>query len=66
MERCKTCKWWANWKTVPTCDRIDHIDPIDIRFEITAQADDDSGLFAELLTGPEFGCVLHEPRTTKT
>ena len=60
MERCKTCKHWTEWKT--TCELVDFdFDPIESRFAVLAQADDDQGLEASLVTGPEFGCVKHEP-----
>jgi len=58
---CKTCKWWL---ASGECDRVNSLPylPARQRFEIEAQADDDSGLTVRLLTGPEFGCVLHETR----
>lgn len=31
----------------------------DTRFEIEVDVDDDSGLSTRLMTGPNFGCVLH-------
>ena len=32
------------------------------KFELDAYAHDDSGLTVDVMTGEDFGCVLHEPK----
>ena len=63
---CKTCKWWSDSLSITNnksdCGLVDSIQPKDISFEIEADADDDSGLMARLITSGNFGCVLHEPK----
>lgn len=59
---CKTCKWWGRaWEGC--CDFVDtiHADKPLTRFTIAAYADDDSNLRAYLHTGPDFGCIHHQP-----
>lgn len=60
---CKNCRFWGAY-IEGACDRVgflllnEHKNPR--RFHISAFADDDQGLEAQLITGPEFGCVLFE------
>lgn len=58
METCKTCSWWI----ARTCERIElsNSKPKDKEAEIFADSADDHGLNAKLVTGPDFGCILHE------
>ena len=68
---CKNCRFWtpqSNYMGRPTgkmkCDRVDfgsHPEPSKT-FEIEATADDDHNLNAELITGPDFGCVQFEKK----
>lgn len=71
MGNCKNCKHWQLKEIGPyfgpktkatygACDGIDYGDKPanDTQAAIFADADDDSNLTAELITGPEFGCVL--------
>lgn len=64
--KCKTCKRWGR-DYEGECDGEAPADtpPID-GFVITAYAHDDSGMYTRMLTGPEFGCVRHTPRTDDT
>lgn len=60
---CEDCKWWGK-DYASTCERVD-IDMRQIRkgtaeFSIFSRADDDQGLEARLITGPDFGCVHFE------
>ena len=57
MGNCKDCKHWSVW-TKGECDRINQIqrDP-STEFWIDADASDDTGLTAMLMTSPMFGCV---------
>lgn len=67
MPTCDTCKYWkASYlkKGKMCCDFIDTISaekpPSNVELEATAS--DDSGLMAELVTGPKFGCVHHQSK----
>lgn len=51
----KTCKWWGR-SYHGACDLVGVVG-----FEIIATAADDHNLTAYLITGPEFGCILHAP-----
>jgi hypothetical protein len=57
MENCKDCTHWRYGK----CTKADILDleekPEKDNFGIFAYADDDQGLWVELRTGPDFGCV---------
>lgn len=57
MGYCKDCKFWGVVYS-GVCDKEKRIqsDP-ESTFEIEAFALDDSGLEANLVTGPMFGCV---------
>lgn len=59
---CKTCRWWGK-ERVGACGIENTINTgaatNATRLAIYAKADDDSGLDAVLMTGPDFGCVLH-------
>lgn len=71
---CKTCKYWIKGHsgligvkskeplTTGACSRIDLDDgsPLKGSASIAADASDDSGLSASLVTSESFGCVLHE------
>ena len=58
MNTCKTCKWWGV-DYEGACDFVNIPHKEETRFEIRVTADDDQGLHAELMTGPEFGCIHH-------
>lgn len=62
MQTCKTCVYWESGE----CDLVNCIqrDP-NTRFEIEANAADDTDLRASLKTGPDFGCIHHSPRSEK-
>ena len=60
-EICKNCKFWGvDYDNA--CDRVGNGDPDldDSEFDIDFGADDDQGSFAELITGPNFGCIKFE------
>jgi hypothetical protein len=62
LGRCKTCKWWGR-DYEGTCSFVDTtLSQYPDHFELECGADDDSGLWARLATGPEFGCVHHTPK----
>lgn len=67
MSTCDTCRFWQSGRFGKHCDlaTISYDDPskppaVD-QFEVLVTASDDTGLEGVLLTGPKFGCVLHEP-----
>lgn len=70
MERCKTCKWWD----IGRCDQQFEpharamLEVAECDAEFTAEPKP-AGLLARtngescvILTGPEFGCVHHQPK----
>lgn len=72
--RCRTCKWWEPWREQLGGDdasgncllfssRITQqeagIEPGDVR--MLARASGHYGYDADFVTGPDFGCVQHEP-----
>ena len=59
---CNSCRCWESG----FCGIVDHYkgpqtEPATL-FQIEASADDDSNLQASLRTGPDFGCILYQPR----
>jgi len=66
MNTCKSCRYWSIRRNivngVSDCDRPDcKEDPDKMKtFEIVATADDDSNMNIILMTGADFGCILHE------
>lgn len=67
MENCKTCKYWTAHKGKVTgeCDKPDHFDgksTNDKEFSYDIFVHDDSGLTVTLVTGENFGCILHQPK----
>ena len=76
MERCKTCKFWGYGssdtnRATKGCGKIDWVtkdrnsnsvkELTDLKkFEMDIFVHDDSGLNVEVMTGEDFGCVLHE------
>lgn len=71
MGHCKDCKHWhqalghTSWNTCEAPDTVVYDAVIaDDTFALYAEAHDDSGLEYGLKTGPMFGCVKFEPRTT--
>jgi len=65
LPRCKNCKFWDNGE----CDAVFSCDEgfgwkqnPDILFELEYDALDDTGIWAKLKTGPEFGCIRFEKR----
>lgn len=66
MKTCKTCKWWGRAYT-GFCDFVDSIPAStpEVLFQIDELAGDIVyGSHPGLRTGPDFGCIHHEPRTT--
>lgn len=63
--KCKNCRFWGI-SYDHECDRIGYSDNQvkgnTSAFNISANADDDQGLQASLVTGPDFGCVKFEAR----
>ena len=61
--RCLTCRWWGR-EYPAACGIVDTIDTgaarINTKLEIDTTVADDTGLITRLITGPAFGCVLHE------
>lgn len=61
MKTCKTCKFWDG-----ECNRVEFIhegkgnksEPLIIRVDVS----DDTGLDVRMVTSPDFGCILHEPK----
>lgn len=63
MKTCKTCKHWGA-RYEGACDGVDSITKgPGLDFTIEATAADDQGLSALLMTGENFGCVLHTVET---
>lgn len=65
MNTCKTCKFWSRvgMSVEGLCDKVDCIiRDKKLTFEINAEADDDSGMTVQLITGEDFGCVHHESK----
>lgn len=61
---CRHCKYWGV-EYFGVCDRTDNTDHGTV-FKLQATADDDQGLDAKLVTGPDFGCVLFAPIAQRT
>lgn len=68
MNACNTCKYWGDGSPIQkdkpnTCGMIclDIPDSKDSAF-IDADASDDSGLYAKLMTVASFGCSLHNAK----
>lgn len=53
---CKTCKFWG--RSYRECCDLEGID----EFKILVTVSDDTNLEVKLRTGPDFGCVRHEPK----
>lgn len=75
MKKCKTCIYWggiyvpkngvadceaADWMIDDFAERGLNMDADEMA--IHADASDDSGLTALLVTGEDFGCTLHSPK----
>lgn len=59
MEKCKTCIYWEDGN----CDLVNvNQQSPQTRFEIEVTVADDYNLEYKLLTGPDFGCLLHKPK----
>lgn len=59
MSTCDKCKFWGVYMG-GSCDRVGDLHTSrtpESAFDIEANASDDSGLTAFLMTGPKFGCV---------
>lgn len=72
MIRCKNCRFWKHhtdqwnnsWNACGMVAWVGRNEKIEeTGFALYADASDDTGLDAGLKTGPEFGCVLGEPKT---
>jgi hypothetical protein len=68
MERCKTCKWWKqlDWKgkepTHSYCECPKIFMGNGKYMNAPDEAEVHGGLdLGEFITGPEFGCIHHEP-----
>ncbi len=68
---CRDCRWWEKNCDIRgnvwySCGAIDtsyrNSAAVEGEATVYAYARDDSGLTAELRTGPTFGCVLFEER----
>lgn len=65
MKTCSSCKFWYDGRECTRTDSAGVDGPIKespVMFTMHVSVDDDSGLGYKLLTGPDFGCVLHEPK----
>lgn len=74
LPRCKNCKFWKirRFSTLPSygeCEAVDSYDEgfgwsqnPDTLFELEYDALDDTGIWAKLKTGPEFGCIRFNKR----
>ena len=61
FKTCKTCKSWGAYR-VGCCDRIGDLQATktsEKMFDFDVHVSDDTGLYVELRTGPDFGCVHH-------
>ncbi len=66
MNNCITCHWWKTKTSVRgICERVDVSDE-PIHFEIDVKVADDHNLEVCLVTGPNFGCVLHKEVTDES
>ena len=61
-ERCKNCAYWSEWDA-GVCENTDDDDH---SAHVDFGADDDSGLWASMVTGPEFGCVQFSAKIHQT
>ena len=63
MNNCKDCKYWEAHRH--TCGAVEWFDDkiSDDGFAIYAEAQDDSGLSCDLITGPMFGCMKFQQRS---
>lgn len=63
MQTCKTCRWWSRHGE-GDCDVLGtrQAEEPDTLVVIDVVVADDTGLDVRLRTGPEFGCIHHEPR----
>ena len=59
---CKNCRWWEDQRICGRWDSLPDMDLNDDGFAVHVQIDDDSGLWEELRTGPNFGCVHCTPK----
>lgn len=65
MGNCKNCKYWKTlndgYRTWSICDNVDSLEHSDKiardGFAIFADCHDNSGMYAGLKTGPDFGCI---------
>ena len=65
MQTCKTCKHYQDERCERATVRYDrgtHEEGPARRFELNVRVLDDSGLDLWLEVGPDYGCVLHEPK----
>jgi len=66
---CKTCCWWSCFNVARgtgECQFIDSISAtsrVEDSVEVVVTVADDHNLNVSLMTGPEFGCVRHSPKT---
>jgi hypothetical protein len=66
MNRCATCKHWEGDAEDGSgcCARISLEGKTDDpgHAYMVAIGDDETHAYADMYTGPDFGCVLHEPK----
>jgi len=61
MGNCKTCRFWGHdYERACDAESCDDVPSVD-GFVIRSGALDDSGLWARMITGPEFGCTRYQP-----
>lgn len=69
---CKDCKHWhvalghTNWNTCEYPDTVEYDQKIaEDDIALYADAHDDSGLQSGMKTGPLFGCIKFQPKSTQ-
>lgn len=69
MPRCKTCKWWDQIRESDTygyCDWLQNAETSDWNASPTGNEAliyvEDQHVTTGMMTGPDFGCVQHEPK----
>lgn len=62
MNTCKDCKHWNVGHVCHAIHMSDGFNKTPTEAYIDADAADDYGLGAQLVTGPDFGCIKHSPK----
>jgi len=65
--RCSTCGWWRDMSRCDLCGGTNSEEdmPMGESFFTYITVSDDYGLYEEFRTGPDFGCVRWERRTSE-